>query len=711
MFPPNGIPFFRLAAVFGLLFHSFAASAPLFANTIEAEELFRSMAEDGSGFGAAGRVMKFLFDVRGNSVYFINANYELANGSVPDYVKYHYDFAVKVLNVSIGLDEFNRQTYFVENKTWYAGTMNSYEQKPGMPPLYAIQLYPDDVAYEDGILYLVVAIAAAFRIPNRPYAFVAAGPQQTCSTIGPQLNQLGYQAMNISELLAGVTYLPLNPGEAWGFLRLFPSNQHSLTPMDIPYFAELPLDLSVVAATITVAFQDVTSHVNLKSKERGTPNMMLRDPSLIDAYADMPIHLVVSRTNFSVTLSTAQEVEQKLKDRLATPWQWLPSAPYEKLVWFDDMCPVLNANCTGNGVIFGGKASMLGFLVRVFGRLEEKGSISSQLGYDLVPYGWGVPLSWYEDLVNNNTSLKSALSQLVSAAMNANADTNLTGLSQTVQSLFYHATVPPEQMSEMVAHVASLKGMVQQKLKKLKVRSSANAEDIIGFDGAGLHDSFGVKLKDKDLPDHSCKVVFKGGAITKLTVVPATLQCAMKASFASLWNVRAVEERTFSRIDHRSALMGLAIVPAYDTESSVAANGVIITRAINQRLMAYTVSVQQGNNLVTNPDPGTIAQSTIAVFSDLDRPPSLTVTRFAVPVANGTALSTSVISDAEMSLVVKLAMMVEISYCKAKSGYNTNVPCSYVAFDPDKTRSLDIEFKYLKNGQFVIKQAREFHGL
>jgi len=87
-----------------------------------------------------------------------------------------------------------------------------------------------------------------------------------------RLAKAGIRALTIDQVLGSITYLPLNAGAAWGYLRIF-LDRKTLTPQDIPVFAELPLDLSVVAGVITRAVQDSNSHVNLKSKERGTPNM------------------------------------------------------------------------------------------------------------------------------------------------------------------------------------------------------------------------------------------------------------------------------------------------------------------------------------------------------------------------------------------------------------------------------------------------------
>jgi Pyruvate phosphate dikinase, AMP/ATP-binding domain len=260
-----------------------------------------------------------------------------------------------------------------------------------------------------------------------------------------------------------------------------------------------------------------------------------------------------------------------------------------------------------------------------------------------------------------------------------------------------------------MAQVEKLKA-ISPGIEKLKVRSSANAEDIPNFDGAGLHDSFSVKLSSVDTADRSCtREESQDGVVTKLDMKPKTVQCGLKGVYASLWNPRAVEERSFARLDHATVSMGIAVVPAYDTESEVTANGVIVTRAINSDFIAYTISLQQGNNLVTNPDPGTISQLSYGIFGTEDRAPRFTNVRFATPTKGGKPLTTSVLLEPQLQQLVELAKTVEISYCKTKSGYYAG-DCKYVWADDQKPRSLDLEFKVLANGHLVIKQSREFHG-
>ena len=230
-----------------------------------------------------------------------------------------------------------------------------------------------------------------------------------------------------------------------------------------------------------------------------------------------------------------------------------------------------------------------------------------------------------------------------------------------MREAFYKGRIPAGRLAAIKADVARLKTQVPD-LDKMKIRSSANAEDIPNFDGAGLHDSFSAELDEEDLPDLSCSLETEvDGVVTKLKIKPKSVQCAVKAVYASLWNSRAIEERSFARLDHATSAMGISVVPAYDTDSDVIANGVIITRVINgEDILGYTIGVQAGNNLVTNPEPKTIAQMTVATFSDPGRAPRLTIARYATPTAGAPALTTPVLPAAKMLEIVEVAKLKTI---------------------------------------------------
>ncbi|MBL8740619.1 MAG: hypothetical protein JNK04_05990 [Myxococcales bacterium] len=684
---------------------------------IESAERYAANAAHDGGLLLPGSTLKFLIDRRDPKnpvVYFMNSAFEDARGQRPESAKYHFNFAQAVLpSFSEDLKSFGAVTYDVQEKRYIAGSIQTYYIDGAKEPLYGVQFFPQDVIKEDMIAEALRILMPQFRIPGAKVAFVATGRQQVVTgENAAELTALGAPPRGIDDVLGSVDFIPLNRGEAWGYLRMFPKDLDSLAAIDIPVFDELPLDLSVVAGTITRDYQDPTSHVTLKSKERGTPNMVLRSAgptsAELAALIDKPVHLTVAIDGFRLEESTDAEVREKHAKRNARPWVTLPYKPDDSLRSYDQMCPDDPAICLTLTNHVGAKAASLGFLTNanVLGRKRDAGSLSQRYGYDLVPAGIGIPFKYYRDFVDHpeNGELRAALKDLIESAKRPDVTPKqIAAKVETVQGLFYKAKFPPKMVERVAARIAE----VLPDVPKVKVRSSANAEDMPNFDGAGLYTSFAANLTKTDEPDTVCSVVQDG---VKLKVKPKTLACAMKGTFASLWNKRAIDERTFARLDHASALMGIAIVADYDLEEKVAANSVVVTRVINSmNVYGYTLATQQGNILVTNPTPGTLAENVIAAFNEPTDPASFAVTRYATPVAGEPPLKHTVLDEKGLRQLVEITRTAEEAYCRARPDYYPN-DCRYAPADPDKTRALDFELKYLENGHFICKQMREFSG-
>jgi pyruvate phosphate dikinase-like enzyme len=698
-----------------------APTLPLDLPEIASAERFQAISTPAGDLVANGRVAKFLVDQRRPEapvVHFVNGSF-VEDGEVPDAARYHYDFARRVLGIPEGLDEFNRITYFTPGpKRYAAGVIHTYFLDGTAEPVYGLQFYPQDVISEAVIVQVLQRVKAKIGIPGARFAFVATGSQQTTATVGDELKAAGIENLTIDRILGKIHYLPLNLGEAWGYLRIFPTDQGDLEPADIPVFDELPLDLSVVAGVITKAVQDSNSHVNLKSKERGTPNIVLRDAGKdnprLAPWADKPVHFVVRNDDFLLEASTDEEVAAKLAERNKRPWIPLAWEPETRLLSYDEMAAGTASEALKLAARYGSKAANLGFLAHrtALGRVDQTGTPSNQLGYDLVPKGFGVPLSFYRNLVEHppNAELREALASLIEAEKAGTLSGNERARRvDEVQTAFLNAEIPPDDLARIQAKLQELLPGV----RKVKIRSSANAEDIPNFDGAGLHDSFSANPDKKDNAAHSCsfEVDDEDGSEVKRKVKPKSVACAVKGVYASLWNKRAIEERSFARIDHATVAMGLAIVPAYDLEEDVAANAVIITRVINARgVFGYSLSVQEGNNLVTNPDPGTYSEVTVAALGLGEEPTSLTITRFAKPTREGDPRTEPVLPRERMLQLVDLARTIEQAYCRAKPSYYPGGDCDFVPLDDEKPKSLDMEIKVLANDQLVFKQVREFGG-
>lgn len=694
-----------------------ATNLPLALASVETESVFLGGSIPASGIIRSGRSMKFFIDQRNPAapkVWFINHNFKV-NGQQPEYAKYHYNFAKKHLNIPEDIPEFNANTYFTETKRYVAGTLHTYKVGASEEQVYGVQFYPQDLINGAKAAATVKLVAAKVTIPGAKFAFVETGSQQAIGAAESDLTASGIRRLTLEQIIGDMKYIPLHQGVAFGYLRIFPPNQDNLTAADIPVFDDLPLDLTVVAGTLTKAFQDSNSHINLKSKERNTPNAVVRDAGpthpVLAQWADKPIKLTVSQEGFTIDATTDAVIKQKLAERFSKPWQPIQWLSTSTLRTYDNMGTTPSA-AIQQGRYYGGKAAHLGFLANksVLGRKTQVGSKSNKLGYDLVPLGFAIPLKFYKDFVDGNPALKAKITELVTKekANQLSAAQRVTLLTE-VQSLFLSGKFPAANLQKIKDMMASaLPG-----IEKVKIRSSANAEDIEGFDGAGLHDSYSAKPAVADNADGSCTrdlEVDEGGGEPEAKMNPRTIQCAIKGVYMSLWNKRAIEERSFARIDHASVSMGISVLPAYDYQHKIAGNSVLVTRVINtSHVLGYSLSVQKKNNLVTNPDPGTFSELSIAALGQGSEPTTLTFTRFAKPKKDKPQLTEPVLTKEQMLQMVDISRSVEIAYCKAKPGYY-NGNCNFAPLDTAKPKSLDFEFKFLENGNWVCKQVREFSG-
>ena len=554
-------------------------------------------------------------------------------------------------------------------------------------------------------------------IPEARFAFVRTGEQQTTATVASKLAELRVETLTLDTIYASLDYLPLNKGEAWGHLRIFPRDNDDLLPTDIPVFDELPLDLSVVAGVLTRAVQDTNSHVNLKSKERNTPNAVLRtaepkNPRLAD-FADKPVHLIVGAEDFTVELTTEEVVAQKLAEQMNRPLVTMRWEPEHLLRSYDEMATGSAARTLVHARRYGSESgqSRISGAPRRFGRVTDAGSPSARMGYDLVPRGFGIPLQMYRDFVEHppNQKLRDLIDDLVTSEQSGNLSPRTRKHKcQQVQDAFMAASFPDGAWEKIRAKLDE----VIPGLPKIKVRSSANSEDVPNFGGAGLHDSYAADPRKSDLSDKPCQVVSDAdddGGEVKRKVKPKSVACAVRGVYASLWNRRAVEERSLARIDQSTIAMGLAVVDAYDNESEIAANAVALTHVRGVDMYGYSLSIQEGNNVVTNPAPGSHSELTVATFFDDKIPPTFSVTRFAKPTPDAPQRTSRILSDAQMKALVDLIKKVERAYCAAKPDYYLN-GCEFVAGDANKVRALDLEIKLKQSGQLVYKQVRESRG-
>ena len=212
----------------------------------------------------------------------------------------------------------------------------------------------------------------------------------------------------------------------------------------------------------------------------------------------------------------------------------------------------------------------------------------------------------------------------------------------------------------------SILGVMQAEFPEgtsIRARSSTNNEDLEGFNGAGLYESY------THHPDE--------GHFSKTA----------KQVWAGLWTYRAFEERSFWRIDHFTAAMGILIHPNFSNEI---ANGVGVTTnpyAPNSNWDGHYVNVQLGENLVTNPDVNSVPEEyTIGDLSG-DVEIEIQYIRFSSLMPEG-----QTILSREQTLELNDVMTIIDDHFREKYS--------------DPQLAMELEFKIDHSGQLFVKQVR-----
>ncbi len=187
-------------------------------------------------------------------------------------------------------------------------------------------------------------------------------------------------------------------------------------------------------------------------------------------------------------------------------------------------------------------------VVRVGTKASNLGELATDGGGDAytVPGGFAVPFAFYADHLARHgldKRIKAMLSDGKFRKDRAHREATLEKLRHAMQE----AELDP-------AFVKRIDGKVTGRFpgQGVFVRSSTNAEDLPGFNGAGLYDT---------VPN------VKGAE---------ALGAAVKQVWASLWNFRAHEERTRAGIDHQGVYPSVLVQVA----ASAAGAGVIVTKNV-----------------------------------------------------------------------------------------------------------------------------------
>ena len=509
-------------------------------------------------FGAVDAV-KVLLDIHNNTLYFLNANtYQL-----------HVEFCIEYLGYNQSKWKFNVENYDeTQDRDFLMGTINYFQNQDK----FTLEFSVADQITNDQIQIFYNKILEAFELDNTLYIFLNTNRMRDLS-----IQDLQLPTIEPSEIFEGLDYQALNIKAGYGILKFVKAdalNYQELSPKDIVVINGTPNDLPPVAGVITTDFQTPLSHITLLCMNRGTPMAAVKkawDDSLLRSMEGLPVYFQVNNDGLKV---------EKVSEELVDSFIHKSQLSQEKIILDKDTTfykLLTPQEMEGKLSIVGGKAAHFGELHTAVKKLK----LEAKLPED----AFAIPFAFYESHIKEGRIDK--LIKVLPAMVLENDQETLKEQLEYIQYKIKRLPLSRE-LLELVK-----KKVAQSSFQKFRFRSSTNAEDIEGFNGAGLYTSKSAELNN---PSKS-------------------IEKAIKKVWASTWSYKAFMEREYFGIDQNSVSMGILCHRSFPDEE---ANGVVITKNLyRQNYRGFVVNAQKGDVSVVKPPIGVTCEQLIC-YSDKD---------------------------------------------------------------------------------------------
>ncbi|MEE9386920.1 MAG: PEP/pyruvate-binding domain-containing protein [Nannocystaceae bacterium] len=636
------------------------AERPAFAPQLGCMSDFVAVASDPASAAITGAqsVKTILDQLDGDALYFQDSQaYPI-----------HWEFASEHLSgngkpVVEALSAFNQNQYTASERRFLLGTVTYYAG----PKIWAYEIAGLDTASPEMIERAYRRIAESAFFGKELYFH----PLSLANELQAEALPADIRIMTTDEIYDGIDYHALNLAESVGRLRFVKAADLEaayVTFQDIVVLDRVPNDISVVRGIITGEVQTPLSHINVLSKNRGTPNMSLRDAQQNEellALKDKWVRLRVDALDYTID-EVSQEEADAWWEANKPPPLGVPKLDLsvKELLDIEDLVDVsdpavLKLKIRDAIPAFGGKASHYAVLAQIDGMPTPK--------------AFGIPIFYYRQFMEQNgfdLQVEALLADQEFLNEASVRDTKLGELRDAMKLAPVDADFDQLLLAKLNTDYPGT---------RMRFRSSTNAEDLEGFTGAGLYTS---KSGDPNDPT-------------------APVMDAVRKVWASVWRFRAFEERAYRGIDHTAVGMGILSHRSFPDEE---ANGVAITTNIFDSSgldPAFYVNVQLGENSVVLPAPGVTTDQFLYYFDQANQPVVY------LGSSNLTDEGEHVLTNAQIYALGTALKSVHTYFFKA---YGTRPPNAA----DDWFYAMDVEFKFDgepgEEPQLYVKQARPFGG-
>jgi hypothetical protein len=466
---------------------------------------------------SSDRLGKFIIDLRTNDIYFIDVNV----------FSIHADFVIRELLrqpwTTDTVREYNRN--YERDKPRFILGYVTHHLKVNR---WSFAFWEGDKIGAADVLRAKRRLAESFFVQGLP--FRPDSPMQ--AQVAAEVRRAGHAIVTNDEIYKAAEVQAFNAGRAVGVLRVVPVG----TPFESLVFGrhEIVLlqesypDITPVAGIIAAAFSTPLSHVNLRARAWGIPNAGdKRAREKYGALAGKHVYYEVTETAIVVREATTAEIAEHEGKRVAARKVELPRAIID-----DPRLAMLTRMRAKAATTYGTKAANLGEIV------------TASLPGVRVPEGFGVPFFYYVQHLRRSGIDARIERMLIDRRFTADAAWRKRALEEL------RAAIEAAPIDEAALDAIYKRVRLRLGGRGVFVRSSTNAEDLPGFNGAGLYDT---------VPN---------------VVGRRALGAALRKVWASVWTLRAVEERAAFGIDHRQVFGAVLVQVGVDATAA----GVLVTK-------------------------------------------------------------------------------------------------------------------------------------
>lgn len=576
--------------------------------------------------------VKVVYDYDAKKLYFFNSTR----------YTYHYDFCSQVLGYGQEIGEFNKESYNPTNKRVYLlANINYLEDSDD----WVMELAASDEMNAGLINFFFNEVNKNVFFKDK-LKFYLNSPH----VIGLNSKKVLKIPTVFSDFIfKRITEQSIENASNVGILKKYDlQKKQDFNPSsdEIIIINTTPEFIPTVKGIIITELQTPLSHLVLLAKNRNIPvyvDAKIWEKESVNNLLGKKVELITKENSYSLKASQKPIPAKKMVKKIILKRDFSVT----NLVDLETATPLNIVNAIGS------KATNLGLLKQIQKELKS---------YKTPEYAFAIPFYFFDQHIKDN-HFQDKINALYAIPKDSVKllDIELKAFRKTVKN----SKVNPELLKKIEEKLNA-----QTDFKNFRFRSSTNAEDMEGFNGAGLYDSKTAIIGDAD----------------------KTVEKAILDVWSSFWNFRAFQERDLFGIDHESCAMGVLVHRSFPDEK---ANGVLVTRNLYRNQYAgITVNVQLGEESVVKPEPGvTCDEFYCHNFNGFGS--------FVVDYRSTSSLNSGkpILTETEIKKLFDISPVLErklyLLWQKRKMA--------------KRSYPLDIEFKYLGDEkQLYIKQARAY---